>query len=266
MEKQNAAGDSPGPRRRPLLAVSATRVERLTPRVAGVTFTGDALASFEAPRPGAHMKLFFPPSGWQPPEPGREAEAKRPPSRTYTPLRWNPARRELDVEFVLHGDGLASCWAERAKPGSSLYVAGPGGGFDVPALPAHLVLVADDTAMPAAGTILEALSPQHTATLICAVRDDMEERAFARTPHTPQWLHFGKKPGSAGVLLERAVLDMAERHADSHWWIACEAGAMRRIRKHLLGERRIDPARVHTRGYWKLGETNYPDHDYGKDA
>ena len=49
------------------------------------------------------------------------------------------------------------------------------------------------------------------------------------------------------------------------WWIACEAGAMRRIRKHLLGERRIDPALVHTRGYWKLGETNYPDHDYGAD-
>ena len=42
---------------------------------------------------------------------------------------------------------------------------------------------------------------------------------------------------------------------------------MRRIRDHLerLDERGIDLERIHTRGYWKLGETNYPDHDYGKD-
>jgi NADPH-dependent ferric siderophore reductase len=32
-----------------------------------------------------------------------------------------------------------------------------------------------------------------------------------------------------------------------------------------LKERKVDPAKVHTRGYWRLGETNYPDHDYGND-
>ncbi|MEQ1616017.1 MAG: SIP domain-containing protein, partial [Hyphomicrobiaceae bacterium] len=65
--------------------------------------------------------------------------------------------------------------------------------------------------------------------------------------------------------LERAVRELAARSPTTRWWIACEAGAMRRIRHHLLTERRVDPALIHTRGYWKLGATAYPDHDYGKD-
>jgi len=58
---------------------------------------------------------------------------------------------------------------------------------------------------------------------------------------------------------------IAETNAASHWWIACEAAAMRRIRDYLMGEIGVAGERLHTRGYWRLGETNYPDHDYGKD-
>ena len=264
MDKQDAAKTA-ARKRLPLRAVTVKRVERPTPRVVSVTFTGEPLASFGPPRPGGHMKLFFPPSGWQPPAPGSAADAPRPPSRTYTPRRHDPVAGELDVEFVLHGDGLAATWADAAKPGSSLYIAGTGGGFDIPDAAQRLVLVADDTAMPAAATILEAL-PEHTAaTVICAVSGAAEERRFARTQHTATWLHFGGDPAMAGTLLERAVIDRADQ-PETWWWVACEAAAMRRIRKHLLGERGIDPAKVHTRGYWKLGETNYPDHDYGKEA
>ena len=41
---------------------------------------------------------------------------------------------------------------------------------------------------------------------------------------------------------------------------------MRRIRRHLLTERGIDRAALTTRGYWKLGATDYPDRDYGEDS
>jgi NADPH-dependent ferric siderophore reductase len=37
------------------------------------------------------------------------------------------------------------------------------------------------------------------------------------------------------------------------------------FRPHLLKERGMAPGHVHTRGYWKLGEVAYPDHDYGAD-
>ena len=49
-------------------------------------------------------------------------------------------------------------------------------------------------------------------------------------------------------------------------WIACEATAVRRIRGTLLAGRGVDPTTLVTRGYWRLGEQNHPDHDYGEDA
>ena len=41
---------------------------------------------------------------------------------------------------------------------------------------------------------------------------------------------------------------------------------MRRIRHHLLLERNFNRAHLVTRGYWKLGETDHPDRDYGEDV
>ncbi len=269
-QAQETAAPAAPPRRQrpPPRSVTVQRIERLTPRVIGVTFTGDELANFSPPRPGAHMKLVFA-------EPGEQvlardampAGAPRPPSRTYTPLRFDPAARTLDCEFVLHGDGIAADWVSKAKPGDALHLAGPGGGWDLPADLAHLVIVADDTAMPAAGTILEALPRDATATVLCEIEDEAEERPLS--PHvtaSPTWLHRDASGERVrpGLLLERAVHGLNPPEG-TYWWIACEAATMRRIRTYLLKERGVALDHVHTRGYWKLGETNYPDHDYGND-
>ena len=47
--------------------------------------------------------------------------------------------------------------------------------------------------------------------------------------------------------------------------VACEAATMRRIRDLLIMQHGVDRARLHMRGYWKFGEANHPDHDYGAD-
>ena len=44
-------------------------------------------------------------------------------------------------------------------------------------------------------------------------------------------------------------------------YVACESGAMRRIRTHLLTEKNMNREHVVTRGYWKLGEVDHPDGD-----
>ncbi len=48
-------------------------------------------------------------------------------------------------------------------------------------------------------------------------------------------------------------------------WVACEAAAMRDIRRYFIRERDIPVAQLVTRGYWRTGEQNHPDHDYGDD-
>ena len=257
-------GGGGGRPKSPTRLVTVDAIARITPQVTRVTFAGPALAGFGPPRPGAHMKLLFVPDGssWSP----EDEAAPRPPRRTYTPRRFDPIGRRLDIEFVHHGDGLAANWAARARAGDTLYINGPGGGYDVPADATEIVLVADDTALPAAGTILEALPAGARAVVLCEVADAGEKRPLsAHRDASAVWLPRDATGAIPGSLLETAVRDLTMPGPSACWWIACEAAAMRRIRRHLITERSIDPARVHTRGYWKRGETAYPDHDYGRD-
>ena len=240
-------------------------VERVTPGVLRVSLEGAGLASFAASKPAAHMKLFFPAGDWPPPE-GIEA-APRPPSRTYTPRRYDASRGILEIEFVKHGAGLAADWAARAKPGDKLWVAaGPGGGYAAPEGMTKLVLLADETAMPAAGMVIESLGASVAARVYCEIANGAEARALS--PHVacePVWLNREPTQARPGSMLEAAMAAPGADLADAHFWIACEAGAMRRIRDHLTRWMGIDRARVHTRGYWRYGDVNYPDHDYGAD-
>lgn len=98
---------------------------------------------------------------------------------------------------------------------------------------------------------------------MCEVTDEDDERPLTtgRDVETV-WLHRkGTVPGEA---LKAAVAEL-DHDLDASWFVAAEAGAMRAIRAHLLDERGTDPGRVQTRGYWRRGETDYPDHDYGED-
>ena len=238
-------------------------IERVTPGVIRVAFTGDDLASFAQTKPAGHMKLFFAP----PDRPlDLSPDAPRPPSRTFTPRRYDAARRRLEVEFALHGEGLASNWAMAARVGDPMLLSGPGGGYPIPEGIQRIVIVADDTAIPAAGMIIEALPRDCEVTVLCEIASAADERALSPTVACrPSWLH--RAPGAArpGALLEAAAASLSPQRADTCWWVGCEAGAMRRIRDGLLRGRGVAPALLHTRGYWKAGDQNYPDHDYGAD-
>ncbi|MFM9258979.1 siderophore-interacting protein [Rhodococcus sp. 5A-K4] len=53
------------------------------------------------------------------------AAGRRPLARAYTVRRYDPQTRELDVDFVVHGDGVATTWARDAGPGDRMHIAGP---------------------------------------------------------------------------------------------------------------------------------------------
>ena len=263
-ETNPSAAGRPRKKRPPPRPITVEKVERVTPLLTRVVFGGEALQGFGPPRPGAHIKLLFVPEGaeWSP----EDSEAPRPPSRTYTPRRFDPDRRQLEVEFVHHGDGIASNWASNASVGEQMYVGGPGGGYDVPEDATEIVLIADDTAMPAAGTILESLPDGCRPHVFCEITNADEQRPLSSSVSIePNWLCRADENARQGVMLERAIRSMDPLPNNAYWWIACEAATMRRIRDYLVNDCGVDAERLHTRGYWKLGETNYPDHDYGND-
>ncbi len=251
--------------RPPPQSTVVTAIEKVTPLVTRISVTGPDLAPFAQAKPGAHMKLFFPAGVWPPPE--GVTNAPRPPSRTYTPRRFDAEKSRLEIEFVMHGAGIASDWAAKAVVGDRLLVsAGPGGGYPVPEGISNLVIIADDTALPAAGMVIEALPHTCHVNVICEIENAGEERVLSPiVASKPQWLH--RAPGAAkpASLLQAAAASLSEQPVGTYYWIACEAAAMRSIRDNLFARAGVDRKRVHTRGYWKYGDTNYPDHDYGED-
>jgi len=241
------------PARPPPRAVEVKRVERITPRLVRVTFTGPELATFGWNGPAAHIKVIF------------SGEAPNRLMRTYTPRRYDREALELDVDFVLHGVGPASNWALQAAPGQKLRIGGPGRNYVVDPSAQWFLLAGDETAVPAIATILEVLPATSQARVLAEVVDRAEELVLtSRARVETTWLHRGEDARRAGELLERTIQDL-NLPPEARIYVACEAGAMRRIRKHLLAERKIDRNQLTTRGYWKLGSTDYPDRDYGDD-
>ena len=252
-------------KRRPPRRVEVTKVHKLSPAMLRITLHGAELEGFAPEAPASYIKLIFPEPGQTEPE-RPLPDAPRPKSmRTYTPLAVRPSAHEVDVDFVLHGDGPAATWAAQAKVGQVLFLMGPGPGYPVDATVANYLLIADDSALPAVETILAALPSSASAELLLEVISAEEERALTSAARiTAHWLPRGTNHALAGQPLEKALRSMPKIAADTKIYIACEAAAMRSIRTLLIEELGVDRKQIVGRGYWKLNTVNHPDHDYGE--
>jgi NADPH-dependent ferric siderophore reductase len=251
--------------------VEVVSVSRINPRLVSVWVRGEALEGFQVEAPTAHIKVFLPAPGQDAPllpeflpEGQVIPDDARPAVRTYTPRRFDPATRTLEVQFVLHGAGPASEWAERASVGDKLAVAGPGGRFVMDPAAGHWWIAGDESAIPAVGTLLEALPDSATAEVHLEVAGPEDELEFSSPSKTTIIWHRRRTPDAWGAELDEAARE-AVLPEGAKIWVACEAAAMRGIRRYFLAERRLPASSLVTRGYWRLGEANHPDHDYGED-
>lgn len=243
-------------------------MSRLTPRLVSVQVGGDALEGFTIEAPTSHIKVFLPAPGqaaltlpeWGPDGPVQD-ESQRPVVRTYTPRRFDEASRTLEVQFLLHGVGPASEWAERVAVGDRLAIGGPGGRFSLDPTVERWWIAGDESAIPAVGTLLEALPAHAVAEVHLEVADKDDEMELPGAEVT--W-HHRREPDAWGAELDEAARG-ASISDGTRIWVACEAAAMRRIRRYFLRDRELPPSSLVTRGYWRLGEANHPDHDYGDD-
>jgi NADPH-dependent ferric siderophore reductase len=178
--------------------------------------------------------------------------------RSYTARRQDPVAAQVEVDFVLHGDGPAAAWATAAAPGALLGVAGAGALGDRPA--AQLLLAGDETALPAISRILAAAPATSRGIALLEVAGAAEEQPLSAPDGVAvRWLHRGDTPPGESTLLADAVaaIDRPEGE-DVFAWVAAESAAVRTIRADLRGRWGLSRAQHHAIGYWRRGRAMSP--------
>lgn len=254
------------------------RVVDVTPRMRRVTLTGSELGAFERDRfshppfrsdaPDDHVKVFLRPDG------GTSGEVRVPvqadghldwpedhsiTDRDYTVRRFDPERGELDIEFVLHGHGPAATWAASAAPGVELAIAGPRTSMVAP-VTAELLLVGDETALPAIARWVEEAPARTRVRVIVEVDADDDQVPLARPEGElfVQWAHRSSG-GSAVTLLE----SLPSLDDDLFAFAAGEFSLVAAARRHLKGERGLPSDRYRAASYWRSGASAHDDHMAG---
>ncbi len=242
----------------PLRSVTVTERVELSPRMLRLTFEGDGLRELVVDRPAASVRLLVPTPGtdrlviprWN----GNEfllPDGSRPALRTFTPLRADQEARRLEIEVVRHPGGAVSDWAESVAPGADAAISGPGSGHEFPVDAERLLVLADETALPAATQLIDMAPSSLSVELhVEVISHDAIIDVGTRPDDRIEWhvTETGDVPGGRIVGVVRSLDELPD---GTDVWAAGEASAMHAIRSHLFDTLRVPRRRATVRGYWK---------------
>lgn len=249
-------------KRTPPRMLEVDSVEYLTPHMRRIVFRSSALAGLDA-WPAAHVKLFFPrgaqrepvlptldASGrpvWPPPE-------QRPVTRTYSLRRYDPERRTLTVDFVLHDpSGPAAGWAARAEPGQRAGLAGPGGPRPLLRPAPWYLLGGDLSALPAMAALLESLPGDARGHAFIQVPSPLDMQVI-RAPAAMRltWLVADvHAPDKLGEMIRQLPFPPG----DPFVWLAGENAQVVALRDFMRRDRAVPVARLYAVPYWKRSQS-----------
>ena len=261
---------------RPVHTFEVLRSEKLTPHIVRVVLGGGGFDTF-VPNDytDAYVKIVFVRHGVDVgalPQPltldsfNELPVEQRPVVRTYTVRSVDTERRELAIDFVVHGDhGVAGPWALAATPGQPAYLMGPSGAYAPdPAADWHL-LAGDEAALPAISAALEALPDNAIGKVFIEVAGPDDEIPLKSPPGVGvNWIYRG---GRADLVSEDNAGDNAPLIAavkEANWlpgqvqvFIHGEAQAvMHNLRPYIRKERGVDAKWANSiSGYWRRGRT-----------
>jgi NADPH-dependent ferric siderophore reductase len=261
---------------RPVHTFEVLRTEQVTPHIIRVVLGGSGFDTF-TPNDftDAYVKIVFVRDGIDVaslPQPltldsfNELPVEKRPTVRTYTVRSVDTDRRELAIDFVVHGErGVAGPWALAATPGQPAYLMGPSGAYAPdPAADWHL-LAGDEAALPAISVALEALPDDAIGKVFIEVAGPEDEIPLKAPPGVGvNWIYRG---GRSDLVPEDRAGDHAPLIAavkETNWlpgqvqvFIHGEAQTvMHNLRPYIRKDRGVDAKwAASISGYWRRGRT-----------
>ncbi|MFZ6874502.1 siderophore-interacting protein [Undibacterium sp. Di27W] len=238
--------------RPPLVRGMATVIDtqRITPKMQRITLDVSALEGLRIEIPAHAMKLFFT-------VPGQEDVE----GRAYTVRHYHAESSTMSIDFILHGSGIAATWASEVQPGAQIEIGGPRAGYHYQAESAWQLFVGDATAIPAILSAIESLPAGVKVMAFMEIENEAEQQSYhAIADVSVIWVYRQDESINSGKHLLQALREAEFPAGLAQVFIGAESMLTKRIRQHLREEPRISMGNVHATGYWKMGETDYHDH------
>lgn len=217
------------------LTVTARRP--ITPHYLRLSFDAGGLLKDHTPHPTMWVRMWF-------------TDKDKLHQRGYTLVSPDPARDTVDIEFALHG-GLASRWAQAARPGDVITATVLGSKFEVPdPPPAGYVIIGDTASLPAINSLLNAIGDAPARVFLEAGYDDDRLLPVARDAGVT-WVDRAED----GKALVDEVRSAAFAAADHFGWVACDSQTTRSVSRVLRNDFGIPRKSIAARAYWMVGRS-----------
>lgn len=187
-------------------------------------------------------------------------------NRRYTVRRFDPSAPSVTLDVSLHAAGPGTDWIRGATIGSRIDAIGPRGKVTLREGVDWHFFVGDETGLPGALAMMEALPPGPVALALLEIDTPADEQApdvADQDRLAIRWLHRlgNSEPGDASPFLDAlAGTELPAGHG--HVYVATESRVARAI-STALRERGLDENQISAKAYWRRG---LPNAEHGEPA
>lgn len=214
-----------------------------------IILTGDQLTGFSSQGFDDHVKVFFPIGNEKCVLPEITGDGivwpdgPRPAARDYTPLSFDAALNELTIDFFIHGGGIASLWAESAKPGDTLVIGGPRGSLVTPVDYAWQLYVCDESGLPAIRRRLFSLPENISVQVLVNANQPQTQEYLSEFTHINiEWLNT--------EAIAEKLQSLSIPATDYYLWITGEGEEVKQLSDNLLAAYNLDADYLRAVAYW----------------
>lgn len=278
MATQNLSSVGRKPESVELLVLHVLGSERVTPHLQRVTFGGGDIERFGAMGFDQWFRLFIPVS-----EQGLArvpkkmsllsytrfmtvSKADRPIMRNYTARAYRPdgpGGPELDIDFVVHGSaedgtaGPAATWSTTCVSGDTVGILDEGIGFNPPEhlQGAPVVLVADESGLPALAAVLSSLPTDATGHAYVEVPGPEDQQDLAHPAGVEITWVARQDPDAVPGRAVLATVLTAPVPDTFYGWVVGESALPVAVRRHWTAAG-VPKENIMFCGYWRAGKSH----------